>query len=251
MNPYFEINKNGHNIRCKAYCEGRTSVKKAVISVHGFCGHKDNKAAEHLAERILSKYKNVGVITFDLPCHGDDVKKKLSLQDCDTYITYVLEAVKEKFSTEEFDAYSVSFGGYLTLKYLLEHGNPFNKIVLRSPAVDIGNVLLQNIMTPEEHEEILKGKNVPVGFDRKVPVCSSFLQELQEADILQKEFIDFADDILIIHGTSDEIIPMQTVRNFAENSLIDLVEIEGADHRFRDPLKMDQAVKEMLAFWKL
>ena len=74
MQRYFQINKKGHNIRCKLYYRDLHNVSRVVIFGHGFGGHKDNNAAEKFAERLLSKYKGAAMVTFDWPCHGDDVK---------------------------------------------------------------------------------------------------------------------------------------------------------------------------------
>ena len=89
MTKYFELNENGHNVRCKIYCDNIREIKKAVIFCHGFAGHKDNSTAEKFADRLLTKYKGIAVLTFNFPCHGDDVKKKPVLDDFMTYIELV------------------------------------------------------------------------------------------------------------------------------------------------------------------
>lgn len=249
MERYFEINESGHNIRCKLYCREPRAVRRAVIFAHGFGGHKDNSAAAKFAEKLLSKYKNTALITFDLPCHGGDVKKKLCLQDCGTYLSLVIKTAKERFQAEELYACATSFGGYLTLKYIYENGSPFRRIALRCPAVNLYDALTGTIMSPEELEKIQKGKDTLIGFDRKVPVSLRFLQEIRENDIQKYDFLDWAEDILILHGTEDEIIPFETVNTFAENNLMEFIPVEGADHRFRNPLKMDLAIKHILEFY--
>ena len=107
------------------------------------------------------------------------------------------------------------------------------------------------IMTEENREQLKKGKEVPVGFDRKVPVSPAFLEEIRENDILPLDFLDYAEDLLIIHGTTDEIIPYDVSYAFADNNLIEFVSVEGADHRFRDPKKMETAMKAILDFFSL
>ena len=91
MERYFEINERGHNIRCKIYCRDVHTVTSVVIFGHGFGGHKDNNAAARFAEKLTAKHKKSALITFDWPCHGDDVKKKLYLEDCGTYLELVVE----------------------------------------------------------------------------------------------------------------------------------------------------------------
>ena len=76
MEKYFEINKSHQNIRCKLYYDKQHPIEKVVLFGHGFAGHKDNGAAQKFAKRVLSKYKGVAVLIFNLPCHGDDAKKR-------------------------------------------------------------------------------------------------------------------------------------------------------------------------------
>ena len=248
MERYFEINEEGHNIRCKLYCSDPREIRKIVIFGHGFGGHKDNGAAETFAKKMLAKYKGTAMITFNWPSHGDDVKKKIALSDCSAYLNLVTGYAREKYGAQLY-AYATSFGGYLVLKYLAEQGNPFERIALRCPAVNMYEVLTRAIMASDEVDRLRRGKDVPVGFDRKVLVSPRFLQELEETDIRRFDYLDYAEDILILHGTVDEIVPFETVRDFCEEQLIEFVPVEGADHRFRNPLKMEEAIKQILAFF--
>ena len=168
MQKYFDINESGYSVRCKLYCSSVNEVKRAVIFGHGFGGHKDNKAAEKFASKIISKHKDIGVITFNWPCHGDDARKNLLLSECDTYLTLVIGYVKKLFGTDELYGYATSFGGYLFLKYIAEHGNPFRKIALRCPSINMYTTITNRLMTADDMEKIRKNKPVLVGFDRKV-----------------------------------------------------------------------------------
>ncbi|MBO5109961.1 MAG: alpha/beta fold hydrolase [Clostridia bacterium] len=251
MQRYFEINAEGHNVRCKLYYNDLRSIRRAVIFCHGFGGHKDNSAAEKFAERVLTKYKNVATVTFNWPCHGDDVKKKLRLADCDTYLRLVIAHVRESLGAESIYCYATSFGGYLALKYVKEHGNPFMKIALRCPAVNMYDVLTTAIMNEDDMVPLRKGKERMIGFDRKIPVDLPFLLELQENDVRAWDFLDYAEDIRILHGTADELVSFDEVQHFADEQLIEFVPVERADHRFKDPLKMELAMKSILDFYKL
>ena len=88
-----------------------------------------------------------------------------------------------------------------------------------------------------------------VGFDRKVRVDRTFLEEISANDVTQYDYSDYAYDILVIHGTGDEIVPMEPVKEFAENSFLDFIPVEGADHRFHDPKKMDEAILQIESFF--
>jgi len=208
-----------------------------------------NKAAEKFADRILTKYKNIAVITFNWPCHGDDVKKKLVLSDCFTYMSLVVNHIRTKYETEDIYYYGTSFGGYIVLEYIKQFENPFKKIALRCPAINMYKVIMSTLVSHDDMELINKGKEASIGFDRKILVGKSFLDELAAANPEENEYFDFADDILIMHGTKDEIVPMQLSEEFCENNVIEFVPIENADHRFQNPSHMEEATKLIIQFF--
>ena len=249
MEKYFNVNSNGCSISCKLYTDDPSGVESVVLYGHGFSGHKDNRSAEKLAKRLISKNKGVALITFNWPCHGDDVRKTLRLEDCDTYLTEMLAHVASAYPGAALFGSATSFGGYLFLKYVSEHGNPFKKLALRSPAVGMYDLILNTVMTEEERKKLEKGKPALVGFDRKVKIDKFFIDSLKEADITQADFLDCSEDLLILHGTRDEVAPFEAARDFADRNLIEFEAVEGADHRFQDPAKMDVVLKRIPAFY--
>ena len=251
MQKYFDINESGYSVRCKLYCSSVNEVKRAVIFGHGFGGHKDNKAAEKFASKIISKHKDIGVITFNWPCHGDDARKNLLLSECDTYLTLVIGYVKKWFGTDEIYGYATSFGGYLFLKYIAEHGNSFRKIALRCPSINMYTTITNRLMTADDMEKIRKNKPVLVGFDRKVKIGRQFLEDLKASEISEIDFMDCADDTLILHVIKDEVIPFSDSAAFADKNVIEFIPVPNADHRFTDPKTMDFAIHEIIEFFAL
>lgn len=248
MFKYFNINSEGCSICCKLYQNEGQKADKVVLFGHGFGGHRDNRAAERFAKRILSKNKSAAVVTFDWPCHGSDVRKTLRLEDCASYLQQVCAYIGRTFAPEALLAYCTSFGGYLFLKYISENGSPFKRIALRCPAVNMYEIMTERILSEDDRTKLEKGKPVLAGFDRKIKVDKPFIDSLKEADIMQRDFLEFADDILIIQGTADEVVPPEAVSRFADDNCILYEAVEGADHRFQDPTKMDAAIAEITAF---
>lgn len=248
MEKYFDINEGGYSIRCKIYAKDIHDTDRVVIFCHGFGGHKDTKAAATFAERMNSKYKSTALVIFDWPAHGKDALKHLTLEACDEYLTLVIDYVKREFKAGKIYAEGTSFGGYLLLKYLIDHGNPFEKIVLRCPVIEMYSTMMDRIIDEENLIKLNKGKEILVGFDRKVKIDKDFLEALHNNDMSQYEFFDYADDILIVHGTKDEVVSYDVSSAFAENNVIDFVSVAGADHRFTDPKKMDAAIHAMIEF---
>ena len=245
---YHTINQNGHSIRCKLFYDDLHDVRRAILYAHGFAGHKETRAAERFAEVAVSKRKGTVVMAFDWPCHGEDAKTKLTLEDCDAYITLCTAYLAKLAGAENVSVCAISFGAYLILKYIAEHGNPFRRIVLRSPAVTMYQLITQNIMNEENRRTVARGKEAQVGFDRKVRIRQEFLQELEEADITRLDYLEYCDDILILHGMKDEIVPVDVVLKFADDNLIECITFEKADHRFIDQQIMGEAIAKMIDF---
>ena len=125
---YFEINNSGNTIKCKLYFNEGSNIEDVVVCCHGFAGSKENNGGAKLSENLLSSNDNVAVLAFDWPCHGKDVRQKLSLTDCNNYLYLVIEYIKNVLNVENISCFATSFGGYLTLKYIYENGNPFGNV---------------------------------------------------------------------------------------------------------------------------
>ena len=251
MFKYFTINECSRSIRCKLYANDPHDTERIILFGHGFGGHMDNKAAERFADRVLTKYKGVAVVTFNWPCHGNDANKRLTLSDCDIYLTLVTDYLRHALSARELYGYATSFGGYLFLKYTSEHGSPFAQMALRCPVIDLYDILVNRIMTPENRESLRKGKDTMVGFDRKIRVTPQFISETQSVPMNDVDFLEQSDRMLIIHGTQDEIVPIEDSQSFADANLIEFIPVEGADHRFQNPAHMEAATKAILSFFAL
>lgn len=248
MEKLFDINERSLSVRCKLFYEKDLyAIKDIVIILHGFGSSKDIKSSTKFSERLISKYKNFAVIAFDLPCHGLDARKKLSVYECLEYLELVIKYSKEKLNAERIHAYAISFGGYLVLKYLSEHNNPFNKMVLRSLPVNIYCTFCK-FFSEDESYNIQKGKYVIWGFERKMKISKEFFDELAQDDISQNKYLDFSDEILIIHGTEDQIVALGEVKEFSDKNVLELITVDRADHSFSNPILMDLAIKKAVEF---
>ena len=248
MEKYFDLTGTDSVIRCKMYfnADDRGAdpssrvFRHVILFCHGFAGHRDNAAAQKLAGRILEKTADTALLIFNWPGHGDDSHEEIYLQDCDAYLRRVLCYIQETLRPEVLDVCATSFGGYLILKYISDQqASPFRRICLRCPAVVMDQVLEQTILTPEELGTIKNGGRVPAGFDRKVYLTRAFMDSLHEVGLADRDLHGFADRILIVQGTADEVVPYEAVRGFADRNGLRLLSVEGADHRFLDPAKMD------------
>ena len=250
MEKLFDINEEGFSIRCKLYYDKTPhDLKHIVLATYGFGGNKDNKAIEKFADRITTKYKGFGVVCFDWPCHGKDARNKLIIDECLEYMRLVTEHIRKEMGAEEVYNYSSSFGAYITLRYLHEKGeNPFKRIVFRCPAIKLYDSMTSRI-TDDDWTVLNKGKEILRGYDRKIKISLEFLEDLKNNDVSTWDFMDYADEILMIHGTKDEMAPIEVTREFSENNVIELIEVENADHPFSNPQYMDFAIQKIQEFF--
>lgn len=246
---HIDINENNNSIRCRIMTETDSrTFEKAVVVTHGFGSSKDVANTTKFAEKYLSKNKDAVVFAFDWPCHGQDGKKKLELSDCMDYMTLVVHYLRDNYGVKDIYNYSVSFGGYLTLKYIAEIENPFTKIALRAPGIHMYELMLKNV-GEENMGKVEKGKDVEVGFERKMKIDKTLLEDLQKSDVTKYEYFDYADSMIVIHGTADEMVPFDDSKTFCENNVIEFVPIEGADHAFRNPKMMDTAIHTIIEWF--
>ena len=98
------------------------------------------------------------------------------------------------------------------------------------------------------HVDITRIRADKATFDRKIKISPDFLDSLRNADIRNADYTPWCDDILIIHGTKDEIVPSAEVEMFAAKNSIPFFPIEKADHRFIDTGKMNEAITMIAEF---
>ncbi len=248
---YYTVEAEDCRIRCKLYGPDAGAVKTLILFGHGFGGHKDNRAAEKLARRVREKNPDAALVVFNWPCHGDDERQTLRLDDCMRYLELLIADTQARFSPETLYGCATSFGGYLYLLYLAGHDNPFRKLVFRCPAIPMYEVLTRAIMPNGLLESVENGTPALVGFDRKVGIDRGFLESLRAAELSARDYSPLAADMLILHGTEDEIVPFAAVKAFAEKNGIAFVPVDGADHRFLAPGTMDLAIARTVAFFSL
>lgn len=155
---YFDIVGSGYSVKCKLYCADANSIKKLLSPATASAAARRTRRAKRVAERMLPVHKDAALLSFDWPCHGEDVKPRFTLADCDTYLTAVLEYARERFAPESISFNGTSFGGYAVLKYMHEHGSPFDSVVLRCPAVNLHEIFTGLYLTENDLDKLRPGE---------------------------------------------------------------------------------------------
>lgn len=232
---------NGYNI---SYADTNIDNPKYIIlAVHGFLGDKNSsciKAVEKLASSL-----NIGLVKFDLPAHGESNAKDtdLTVRNCLSDIDRVVGYIKDKYKNTKIIAFATSFGGYLTLLYNYYNKNIFDYMILRSPAINMYNVLMENIVTEKMKEDLLNKGYFDCGFDRKNKIYKNFIMDLDSNNINDLYLNEKMNNTLIIHGTLDDIVPVSDSINFSNLHKCDIKFVDGADHRYKKDGELDKVLK--------
>jgi len=239
--------KAGYEIPC--ICEIPDNTDLIVIAIHGFGGNKNTGAIRRMCKKLLEF--NKGMIALDLPCHGESnaPKDAFLLKNVMSDIDDVVSFLENEYPKADIAFFATSFGAYATLLYLTENKERLiSKAVCRSSAIDMEKVLLQNIIK-EKAEELEKNGYINCSDHGMLRVSREYRDELTENrlfDIFEKnEFCDY----LMIHGTSDELAPIEDARAFAERFEINMIEVKGADHRFKKEHDLEQLINYAMSFF--
>lgn len=214
------------DIPVKVYTDGEFS--RTVLAVHGFGGSKDSLAIEGLAERLCP----VGfrVAAPDLPCHGErtEPESRLSPENCISEIM----AVERELSAEY--AFGTSFGGALLLRRIELYGDPFRRIVLRVPAVNMADSLLRcmQLFQPGFTLAQAESSGFHVKMSRELNIPYSFYGKLLELNEVRHCAAWNTPDILAVYAGSDELVARKDTEEFLRlNPEIQRLCIEGSGHR--------------------
>ncbi|MCT4612356.1 MAG: alpha/beta hydrolase [Clostridia bacterium] len=174
---------------------------KIVILCHGFGGKKESSTNRLVGEEFQKQgYK---VIAFDFTGQGErldegeEIRVKSCLEDLDTVIKYFSKEV------EEISLFGSSFGGYMTLLYASRNNWNRGNIYLKSPALELSNVLWNMLGEKEKIIITSKGYGAIVHKNGNVTISLAFLDELKRIDIYE-EFSKSNIKVKIVHGDADK-----------------------------------------------
>ncbi len=204
---------------------------KVVILCHGFGSHKERPAITITAQKLLEN--KIAAVTFNFSQHGDGavLNKKLSVQNCVADILCVADYVKKELGIERSSLFGVSFGAYVVLNTLKGYADNFDKIILRSPAIDMKSILIKLLdMTVSEYQSVGVAK---FGYMKRIEVPFSFYLDLCQND-LTASLEDFpAKKMLIIQGEADEVADISDTCSFVErygSPLVQLIKMPNTQH---------------------
>lgn len=240
----FELkSKNSYIISGDIFLPESNIIDKIIIALHGFGGDKKSSAIIKLAES-LTKH-NVAVATIDFPGHGESKTDgyDFTVKNCIEDINDLEKYLNNEYKDIEIGFFATSFGAYTLLLKLNKEDKVYNKIVLRCPAINMKEVFEDKILFKENYDTFIKNEQTVLGYERKVIITKKYYDELCENNILEK--YNSNNDILIIHGTLDDMAPIDYSIKLQEKfkDKIELYKFEGADHRFKKDGELDKVVE--------
>lgn len=239
----FDIMGEKYNISCIAYEPFERGAEFAVLCIHGFGGDKKSSAIKLLGEKITEA--GGAVISFDLASHGDSEadEKMLTMENCISDTKTVYAYAENKYGRT--DLFATSFGAFILINMLKTLDIKGSKAVLRSPAVRMADTFLSPICNLTIDELEMAG-TVECGFERRMDLGYSFWQDLTRHSIVDATF---ENKCLMIYGDCDDVVKPSDMETFARGrENIDVLVIEGADHRFKKKGQLEAVIAASAEF---
>ena len=232
-----------YEVKCKLFLPGNGVIKRIILGVHGFAGDKESSMLSRLAESAT--LEETALVCFDFPAHGESAHTEdlLTIANCVQDLLCVAEWTRDQYPDAERYIFATSFGGYISLLCTNELSD--FSFVLRAPAVTMPKCLLNSVLKVTR-EEFERGGVLQCGFERKINLPFAFYEEMLQYDPIKK---DYQQQMLIIHGDSDDVVPYSDVVLFCQrHPQMKFITIKGADHRFKKPGEVERIIDETMWF---
>ena len=233
------------NIKAKIFFGDSNNKSNSIfIFCHGFCSGKGSDSVRIVANRLLEF--GISSISFDFPGHIDSIQgtDKLKVDVCTSYIDSIVAYVKEKYGSDiKISFYAISFGAYILMNKLIGDSSNYDNIVLRSPAFNMKDILVQSLLK-ESFEQYKKSGKAKAGHEGKLEVPYSFYEDLVKHNLYDnyKE----KRKILILQGEQDDTALIGDTYKFIKNKPeIELIEMKNIKHHM-NPQEIALSTKIML-----
>ena len=212
----------------------REDDREILLCVRGFGGGAYSTVVEKIA--LEMKPCKIGTFSFTWPAHGnsDASGDMLTVENCLADMEDVVSYLKEQYPEKKLSCFATSFGGFMTVVYHQKYPEEFRKIILRSPAVRMAEVIM-SFMSEDQKKAYFAGEKLNFGFgDNPLVLGKNYYESLLEYPVAQMK-VKRPEKFIIIQGDADEIVPPSDVREFAEKNGIPVLWAAGADHQYTNP----------------
>lgn len=197
---------------------------KLIIAVHGDMSNKEDTVIELLAETAVAK--GYGVLSFDLPGHGERSRESNYILNPLNSITD-LQAVYAFVQTQtlEISLFACSIGAYFSL---LAFGNhEIQKSFFLSPVINMERVIGNMMAAFKVTEERLKA-------ERQIPLPIGKILDWEYYTYVREHPVCWLGEtpVAILYGSQDNISDRSDVERFTRKYGAQLTVMEGSEHFF-------------------
>ena len=247
MKTIFLSKGHGYDI---PYVYNITEQNKIVcVVVHGFGSSKKSPTAEMMLTEL--PIMGIGAIAFDFPAHGESRAggELLRIDNCLADMAAIEAQAQALAPHAEVVYFASSFGAYMTLIYLAGLHDR-RRAFLRSAAVSMPQVV-KRLQTPEEKKLLEETGEILLSQDHysyTLKLTQGFFDDLENHDVFTLWREDMA-ELHMVHGETDQTIPLGDARSFAERFHIPLTVIPHGDHRLSIPGAPEQVLHLAISFF--
>ena len=194
------------------------SVDKILIYTHGFLA---DKKWLYRYKDLFYKY-HIGLVAYDLPCHGEDNNTYFTIDKCVDYLNEVINYVKNTYNKDIYLLGS-SFGTFVILNRLLSKESDIKYVFFNSPATDLSESLDRKLGL----EEYFINNN-EYNLQDKLVLTKEVYQDIKD----RFELIKFHSykNILILQGFIDRTTLYTKTEEFAIKNKLELVKFNEGKH---------------------
>lgn len=225
------------------YSPGNTSDEKVNVAAPGllFCGgfhsNMDGGKAEFLD--AACRKRGLGFTRFDYRGHGQSDGAFADGTIGDWYEDAKL--IFDQVCIGDQIVIGSSMGAWMALMLARDRGARIRGLVLIAPAPDFPRKLMLSQLPPEARAD-LQATGVwyrPSEFeDDPYPITQRLIDESAAHELLDGPKVTVDGPVHILHGTADEVVPMDHAIRVADAIDADSVDLEAVldgDHRLSDP----------------
>ncbi|MEG1999837.1 MAG: alpha/beta fold hydrolase [Evtepia sp.] len=222
--------------------------KKVVIICHGFGSSRKSPTVLALEQEL--PHHGIGSCSFDFPGHGENRASDLRIPNCLNDLGEVEAFVHAQQPKAEICYFASSFGAYILLTYLATRKHFGQKAFLRSAAVSMPKLFLEEWMTPALQEVIDKnGCLVLKDYPQEMCVSKAFLSDLEETDVFELYHKEYA-RLFMIHGGEDVVASPQDAERFAKQSGAQFYKVEKGAHQLMGVGELETVLSCATTFFK-
>ncbi len=194
------------------------SVDKILIYTHGFLA---DKKWLYRYKDLFYKY-HIGLVAYDLQCHGEDSNTYFTIDKCVDYLNEVINYVKNTYNKDIYLLGS-SFGTFVILNRLLSKESDIKYVFFNSPATDLSESLDRKLGL----EEYFINNN-EYSLQDKLVLTKEVYQDIKD----RFELIKFHSykNILILQGFIDRTTLYTKTEEFAIKNKLELVKFNEGKH---------------------